>query len=85
MTQPPPSNLQRNLERLRLEREWDRTELAKRSRVSLPYVSQLLSGQRSNPRITTLRKLAKALRVSVKTLQADPPDDSEAPDVAAAS
>jgi transcriptional regulator with XRE-family HTH domain len=76
------SPLRANLDRLRIQKEWDRTELARKAGVSLPYVSQLLSGKRTNPRIAILRKLAKALGTTVAELQREP---DEADRVAAAS
>jgi transcriptional regulator with XRE-family HTH domain len=77
-----PSALQVNLQRLRIQKEWDRTELARKAGVSLPYVSQLLSGAKTNPRITVLRKLARALGTTVAELQREPTEDDR---VAAAS
>jgi transcriptional regulator with XRE-family HTH domain len=76
------SPLRANLDRLRLAKEWDRTELARKAGVSLPYVSQLLSGARTNPRLPILRKLARALGTTVAELQREP---VEADRVAAAS
>lgn len=84
MTGEDPSPLQANIRRLREAREWDRTELARKAKVSLPYVSQLESGARRNPRITTLRKIARALGTTVASLQA-PSVDEDTTDVAAAS
>lgn len=83
MSTPSPSALQVNLQRLRIQREWDRTELARKAGVSLPYVSQLLSGTRTNPGMKVLRKLAKALGTTVAELQREP--DNEDDRVAAAS
>lgn len=78
-----PSALQVNLNRLRIQKEWDRTELARKAGVSLPYVSQLLSGAKTNPRMPVLRKLAKALGTTVAELQREPAAEDDR--VAAAS
>ena len=86
MTPTTPSNLQVNIRRLRIQKEWDRTELARKARVSLPYISQLESGARTNPGMKVLRKIARALGTTVALLQADPAEhDDEAQRVAAAS
>ncbi|MFJ8966095.1 helix-turn-helix domain-containing protein [Lentzea sp. NPDC102401] len=82
MSPHTPSALQVNLHRLRIQREWDRTELARKAGVSLPYVSQLLSGAKTNPRITVLRKLATALGTTVAELTGEvdtdeTPEDAE--------
>lgn len=80
MSPQTPSALQVNLERLRIQKEWDRTELACKAGVSLPYVSQLLSGVKTNPRITVLRKLAKALGTTVAELTSEQAADETAAD-----
>ncbi len=43
-------------------------ELAKKTRVTKFYVSQLETGLRDNPSLPVLRRLAKALGVSVGEL-----------------
>jgi transcriptional regulator with XRE-family HTH domain len=54
-------------------------ELATKSHVSLPYVSQLLSGQRANPRIPILRALARALGTTVADLTNPHPESTDVP------
>ena len=81
MSPHTPSALQVNLQRLRIQREWDRTELARKAGVSLPYVSQLLSGSRTNPGIRVLRKLATALGTTVAELTGEQSADETSADV----
>jgi transcriptional regulator with XRE-family HTH domain len=42
--------------------------LAKKAKVTAPYITMLESGVRTNPTIDTLKKLAKALKVTVGEL-----------------
>jgi len=42
--------------------------LAKRARLTQPYLAQIERGVRKNPSLKTLRNIARALRVSTKTL-----------------
>lgn len=83
MSPQPPSALQVNIERLRVQKEWDRTELSRKAGVSLPYISQLISGARTNPGMKVLRKIARALGTTVAELQAE--QEKEADRVPAAS
>ncbi len=55
------------LRRLRAEKGWTQQALAERARVSLGYVSRLESGH-YDPKVSTLKKLAKALGVPVSAL-----------------
>ncbi len=55
------------IKKLRLEKEWSQLELSKRSGVSQSHIHYLESGNKQ-PTITTLRKLADALGVSVADL-----------------
>ena len=43
-------------------------ELAKRAKVARPYLIRLESGQQRNPSLVVLKRLAKALGVSVTAL-----------------
>jgi len=43
-------------------------ELARRAKVTKPYLSQLENGVRKNPSLPVLRRLAKALGVPVAEL-----------------
>lgn len=83
MTDEPSYPLRANLRRKMVEKEMAPVELAKRAKVSLPYVSQLLSGSRTNPRLPVLRRLARVLGTTATALQAPPVE--EPADVAAAS
>jgi XRE family aerobic/anaerobic benzoate catabolism transcriptional regulator len=52
----------------RLERGFTREELAKQARVTELYIAQLETGLRGDPSLPVLRRLAKALGVSVEEL-----------------
>jgi len=56
--------IRRRREAKRLTQE----ELAKKARISQPYLSQLEAGTYRNPGIETLKRLAKALGVRVTAL-----------------
>jgi transcriptional regulator with XRE-family HTH domain len=56
------------VKRLRSQRGLSQYALAKHSGVSQPYLWELEAGQKTNPGIETLRKLAKALGVPVARL-----------------
>jgi transcriptional regulator with XRE-family HTH domain len=56
------------VKRLRRQRGWSQYALAKQSGVSQPYLWELEAGQKTNPGIETLRKLAKTLGVPVARL-----------------
>ena len=60
-------HLAMNLKRVRQRRGMTQAELARKARVSLPYVGRLEIG-RHDPKLSTLRRLAKALGVSVGEL-----------------
>jgi transcriptional regulator with XRE-family HTH domain len=55
---------------LRIQRGLSQRELAKIAGVSDPYITLLETNQRTNPSLTVLRQLAKALGVPVTTLLA---------------
>ena len=56
------------LRRARTAQDLSQWEVARRARISKPYLSQLETGVRRNPSLPTLRRLAKALRVPVTEL-----------------
>jgi len=56
------------LKALRAKRDMTQVELAKKLKVSQAYVAQLETGKENNPTLDTLRRLAKALKVSVGEL-----------------
>ena len=57
-----------NLKQIRTTRGLTQTELAKRLKVTQPFVAQLESGAKPNPSLDTLQRLAKALKVTVAEL-----------------
>ena len=63
----PLEQLAIRLKRLRKRRRLTQAELAKRARLSPGYIARLETG-RDDPTLTTLKALAKALRVSVGDL-----------------
>ncbi len=62
------ARLKVRLRTLRRERRMTQVELAKKVKVTKFYVSQLETGLRDNPSLPVLRRLAKALGVSVGEL-----------------
>jgi transcriptional regulator with XRE-family HTH domain len=56
------------LKRLRERKGISQLALAKRAKVAQAYIWELEAGQKKNPGIETLRKLAKALGVPVTEL-----------------
>lgn len=54
--------------KLRKQRDMTLLQLAKRVGVTEAYMSMLESGARKNPSLPTLKKLAKALKVTVAEL-----------------
>ncbi len=56
------------LKALREEKEWTLDDLAKRANVTNVYIWQLENGERKNPSLAVLKRLAKALRVPVTEL-----------------
>jgi len=56
---------------LRVAREakgWTQDELARKAKLTKPYISQLENGVRKNPSLPALQRLAKALGVPVTEL-----------------
>ena len=59
--------LGKNLKMLRLKRKLSQGELSKRFNVDRAYISNIENG-RMNPTLSTLEKIARALKVSIKEL-----------------
>ena len=60
-----PQRLGTVLKQLREKRGLTQQALAKRAGIAQGYLSELEAGREKNPGIETLRKLAKALKVSL--------------------
>lgn len=56
------------LKQLRKKKGLTQVELAKKARVTQAYIAKLETGDKTNPSLAILRRLAKALRVSVTEL-----------------
>lgn len=56
-----------SLAQLRLQKGWSQAELARRAKTSQPYIARLELGK-VDPQISTVRKIAKALEVSIEAL-----------------
>jgi transcriptional regulator with XRE-family HTH domain len=52
------------LRAIRLERGWSQHTLADRADMQPKHVSRLETGERTDPRLSTVRRLAEALNVS---------------------
>jgi transcriptional regulator with XRE-family HTH domain len=63
-----PQRVGRELKKLREREGLSQLELAKRAKVGQGYISELEAGQKKNPGLETLRKIAKALGVPVTEL-----------------
>jgi transcriptional regulator with XRE-family HTH domain len=63
-----PKKLGAVLKQIRETKGLSQLDLAKRAKVSQGYLSDLEAGQKKNPGIETLRKIAKALGVPVTEL-----------------
>ncbi len=63
-----PKKVGTMIRHLRDGRRLTQQQLAKKARVSQPYLSQLEAGTYRNPGIEVLRRLAKALGVRVTAL-----------------
>jgi transcriptional regulator with XRE-family HTH domain len=63
-----PTVFARMLKRLRERRKLTQLELARRARVPQGYISALESGEKTNPGLDVLRRLARALGVPVAEL-----------------
>jgi transcriptional regulator with XRE-family HTH domain len=53
------------MKRLRARSGLTQRELAKKTKVSQSYIGQLETGEQTNPTLDVLRRLAKALKVTV--------------------
>ena len=56
-----------NLRKLRLKKNFSQGDLAKKLEVDRAYISNIENG-RMNPTLSTLEKIAQALKVSIKEL-----------------
>lgn len=56
------------LKAIRTERGLTQVELAKKMKMKQTYIAQLETGKETNPTLDTLRRLAKALKVTVGKL-----------------
>lgn len=54
------------------------TDLAERSTVSISFLSELRSGSRTEASAATVKKIADALNVRVRSLAANPNESDEA-------
>ena len=63
-----PRRLNRIVQELRTKNDMSQRELAKRAGVSDGYIAHLETGLRKNPGLAVLKRLAKALKVSVAEL-----------------
>jgi transcriptional regulator with XRE-family HTH domain len=57
-----------NVKQLRARRGFTQSVLAKKTKVSQAYIAQLESGVEDNPKLDTLRRLARALKCTVAEL-----------------
>lgn len=64
----PSRTLGMKLKDLRIEHELSQEVLAKRAKVTQPYLAMLERGTFKNPTLDVLRRLAKALRCKVSEL-----------------
>ena len=65
-----PKVLAKNVKLLRTRCGLTQSLLAKKTKVSQAYIAQLETGVEDNPKLDTLRRLAKALKVTVGELLA---------------
>ena len=63
-----PKRLATMLKMKRREKGLTQDELAKRAKLTKPYLSQLENGVRKNPSLPALKRIAKALGVPVTEL-----------------
>jgi XRE family transcriptional regulator, regulator of sulfur utilization len=63
----PVEKIAMRLKQLRAKRGWTQEQLAERAGINRGYLARLETGHH-DPTITTLEKLAKALRVKVAAL-----------------
>lgn len=65
---PDVGNLGRNIARLRADRGWTQTELARRSGVTQSFISALEGGRRQDAEARFVQAIAKALGVTMDGL-----------------
>ena len=63
----------------RLAKGWTQRQLAEASGISLGYIKQLEQGNKPNPTVSTLEKLAGALDVPLDAFAGQPPPPLEFP------
>ena len=63
-----PRGLSRVLKTLREQRELTQVQLAKKVRVTQPYIAKLEAGDKANPSLDVLKRLARALGVPLTDL-----------------
>jgi transcriptional regulator with XRE-family HTH domain len=63
-----PRRLNMMVQELRARHDMSQRELAKRAGVSDGYIAHLETGLRKNPSLAVLKRLAKALKVSLAEL-----------------
>ena len=64
----PSKRLSQMLRTLREEKGWTQEELAEKASVERSYLTKLETGDKVNPSLAVLKRLAKALRVGVEKL-----------------
>jgi transcriptional regulator with XRE-family HTH domain len=64
----PNGRLRTVLKELREARGWSQRDLAAKAKVTAAYIAQLETGARKNPTMDILKRLAKALKVTVGEL-----------------
>ena len=68
---PPRSQWTANIKDMRLARRWRQVDLAKHSGVPLPTIVAIEQGKTHDPKLSTLRRLAKAFKVTLGVLAGD--------------
>ena len=66
--QPMPKRLSTVIRKLRESKDMNQVDLAKKSGVAQGYISDLEAGEKTNPGLDVLKKLARALGVPVTEL-----------------
>src|SRR5262245_5325820 len=66
-----PTDFGNKLAELRTRKRWTQRELANRSNLSQGLIESLEEGRRTNPKLTTCRKLSHALAISMDELLGD--------------
>lgn len=63
-----PARIGTAIRRRREAQDLTQRDLAKKARVSQPYLAQLESGQKKNPALAIVQRIAKALGVTLEEL-----------------